>query len=184
MQIQNPKLAGEKLTLRYATDDDGNRRVVQGDSEGRFEVSERDGTFLLSTPGWRPLRAPAKLDGDDPAPSSPPSPAPPAAAKPALKPPAPAAPRLSAPTKPVAKEPPPPPAVKEPAKAEPSEGDLVAAEIEGLRSKADAMAFAELHSIAGLTEDMKLSEMKERLTAELLEDEEPEGDPKAPAAEG
>jgi hypothetical protein len=58
MEIQNPLLAGQRLGLRYTRNDDGTPITVSGDERGVFDVPEKDGEFLLGTPGWtRPRKA-------------------------------------------------------------------------------------------------------------------------------
>ena len=171
MKIQNQKLAGEAITLRYATNEHGSRLQVRGDAEGVFEVPERDAQALLKTPGWKSVRAPRTLDDAPPAAELPPT-------RPRIAPPA---PRLT-PDAPVA---PPAPAAAE-TKAEPSDEEKAAAleaAITGLRTKADAIALGKEHGVK-LDEDMKLVEMKERLIAELFEGDEEKADEPAPGGEG
>lgn len=123
MKIQNPNMASQSLSLRYTRDDEGRSVLCTGDSQGVFDVSERDARFLLGTKGWREVQTPSKqappLDdvGDDQA-----------------------------------------------------DGDQAAADIEGLRTKAAAMEMAAQYGIT-LDEEMKLSEMKEKLEAELFEED-------------
>lgn len=47
MKIQNSKLAGEALALRFEPG-----TVVEGDADGIFEVPTKDGEFMLALPGW------------------------------------------------------------------------------------------------------------------------------------
>lgn len=164
MRIQNKNLASSAITLRY-TSHKGERVSVKGDERGIFDVPQEDAEFLLTTPGWTAVREATALE-----PVPPVKPEPPAAPKPPFKPAAPGAPVPAAakPAEPPA-QPPPPPAASS---AEDSAAEAVAKEIDSLRSKADALAFAELHGIEGLNSEMKLSEMKEKLTSELLVSEE------------
>lgn len=89
MKIQNPAMAGQALTLRFARDDNGNPVTATGDAKGVFDLPQKDAEFLVSTPGWGPLRAASLVQEAAPAPAPAPTPAPaPAAAETA---PAPAA---------------------------------------------------------------------------------------------
>ena len=84
MKIQNPVMAGATLNLRYARDkEDGSRPAsVSGDERGIFDIPEKDAKFLLSTPGWSPLRKARDAAETPEAPKAvvppPPPPAPPA----------------------------------------------------------------------------------------------------------
>lgn len=177
MLIQNPKMAGELLTLRYSVNENGDKLVVRGDHEGRFEMPERDAQLLLRTPGWRSPRAPSSLEPDAPAPRLAPAVPVASAPKPPIRPPAPVgmAPRI-APVRPAETTPAPAAEPKGKTAEEEAEeaAEQLAEEIGGLRTKADAVAFAELHGVKGITEEMKLSEMKEALEKALIEsDDEP-----------
>ena len=57
MKIQNSKLAGAALALRFEPG-----TVVEGDADGIFEVPAKDGEFMLALPGWSVVaeKAPAK----------------------------------------------------------------------------------------------------------------------------
>ncbi len=146
MKIQNPNLAGQMLCLRYDRDEDGRSKQVEGDAEGVFDVPKRDADFLLETPGW-----------DNPA-------------------------KKAAERKEIAKRAPAP--LPEPAKAKPEpepEAEAEAEEeseegpdVDGLRTKADAMELAvkwraKNYDIPKLDEDMKLSEMKTILNTAIYE---------------
>lgn len=167
MKIQNPKLAGQTMTLRFSSTN-GERNEVTGDSHGVFDMPEKDATHLLGTPGWKPVRASAVLDEE--VEEAAPAPSGRIAPKPALKPPAPSGPARIAPkasTKPAPAAPAETVAVD--AKAEAEAASALEAEIDALKTKADAQAFAELHGIEGLSDDMLLREMKEKLTKEMFE---------------
>lgn len=162
MRIQNKNLAGAEMTLRFTHDQDGNRVKVRADDRGIFEMPERDAQQLLQTPGWAPIREASLLESEPELPPVPAASTPkPAGLRPAA--PGPAAPPIPPPTVPTARA----AAVVEDAEA--AEASALKAEVEGLRSKADALAFAELHEVTGLTAEMKLSEMKELLTSALFE---------------
>lgn len=161
MRIQNKNMANTPMTLRF-TSQDGDRVVVKGDEHGVFDVPEKEAKFLIGTPGWTPLREASELE--EPAPPAKPD-APPSAPKPVGFKPAPPGPAKPAEKPAVAPEKP----AEKPAVAEDLAVAALRAEVTGLRSKADALAFAELHEIEGLDAEMKLSEMKEKIEAELFE---------------
>jgi len=56
MEIQNPNLANTSVGLRYTRDDDGVPVVVHGDERGVFDVPDKDGEFMVATPGWKRVR--------------------------------------------------------------------------------------------------------------------------------
>lgn len=151
VKIQNRAMRGQKLSLRYTRDRDGRPVMVECDDEGCIEVPEDEAKFLLGTPGWS---NPSKRK--------------------APRPPQPSAPTRARTVQEGPQNAPPP----KPDSA-PSEGEEldVEAQIEGLRTKADAIKFAstwraEGYEIPELDADtMKLREMKEALGAALLEDE-------------
>jgi hypothetical protein len=80
MEIQNPLLANQPLRLRYARDEDGVPVEVRGDERGVFTVPDKDGEFLIATPGWKRARrarvAEAAPPPSVPQPAAPPPPAP------------------------------------------------------------------------------------------------------------
>lgn len=140
-RIQNPNLPWTQLRMR-----DG--RMVQTDGDGVLDgISEQEAAFLGATPGWKVAGPIGEVRTEAPAP---------VARKPAPKPPEPppAEPEPVAAAKPVEPE-------KEP-EEEPEEGP----DIDGLRTKAEALKIAADYGVA-LTEDMKLSEMKAQLNAAL-----------------
>src|SRR6185312_13113842 len=94
MKIQNPKLAGHTMTLRFSSTN-GERNEVTGDSHGVFDMPEKDAMHLLGTPGWKPVRASASVDEEEvEAPAVTTNRVQP---KPSLKPPAPSGPARIAP---------------------------------------------------------------------------------------
>lgn len=157
-RIQNTALAGVELACRYERDARGRPAHVKGDEEGVFELPERDADFLLTTPGWRNAERKAR--------ALPPALAPAPSTKPKLAPPTP-----GAPPKPPAS--PPGPESKPPLDV--ALGGDVAALIDGLRSKADAQAFAETwrakgYEIEPMSDEMLLRDMKAHLVEALLTD--------------
>lgn len=160
MKVQNINLAGEKLTLRYHFDEDGGRIAVQGDSQGIFEVPDRDGQFLLTTPGWgEPVTRVARSLEEVSTASSPN-----VRLKPPLAPPMPTG-ALKAPTQPAPAE-----DDESAEEGEEGEGDKEGTEegpdISAIKTKADALAIAKEYGV-DLDEDMLLREMKEKLELEL-----------------
>lgn len=170
MRIQNKNLGETEITLRF-THHDGERVRIRGDARGIFDMPARDAEFLLTTPGWSPVREATSLDpAEPPAVRKPENP--PAVRKPEnLKPSAPGAPPVAPPSAPAPVAPAAPSDAAE-SKAEAAKIAALKAEVDSLRSKADALAFAELHEIKGVEAEMKLSEMKEKITAELFVTEE------------
>lgn len=159
-KIQNRNLAGKKLTLRFTRDekDPSRPKVVVGDAEGRFAVSDRDADFLLKTKGWSEVRQPKALE---------PAPAPPAAREEPKQ----------VETPPAPPEDPPEPEKGNTDASEPAaeleaedgeEEEQVGPDVDGLRTKADAQKLAvewrgKGYDIPELPEDMKLSDMKDVL---------------------
>lgn len=152
-KIQNRNLAGEKLTLRFTRDekDPTRPKTVLGDAEGRFEVPDRDADFLLATNGWSEVRQPKALD-PTPAPQAPPQPETPPA--PPEDPPEPEKGNTDA---------------SEAGESEEDDEREVGPDIDGLRRKEDAQKIAKewrekgYDSIPELSDDMKLSDMKDIL---------------------
>jgi hypothetical protein len=85
MRVQNPAMAGGRLLLKSG-------KEVTCDADGVVDVSDKDGRFLCSTPGWelegkkkkgvKPPETAAAAAKPPPAPTLPPAPEEPAAAEP------------------------------------------------------------------------------------------------------
>lgn len=149
MKIQNLAMKGELLGLRYTHDENGRPVQVRGDGDGVFDVPEKDGQLLLGTPNWhRPRKTSRALTRPEP-------------------------------VRPVpAPEPEPEPASsgEEPGGEEPEESEE-GPDIDGLRTKADALKLAEVWRGKGFdipeldADTMKLGEMKEALAEAIYADE-------------
>jgi hypothetical protein len=146
MKIQNPKQAGASISLRYARTEMGEPVRVTGDANGTFDVPERDAELLLTTPGWREPKQ-ARQIGDDPAPAPEPTTPDPA---------------LVGGTDGEDGEDPP-----DDQDTEPEGPDL-----EKVRTKAEALALAEEYEVEGVTEDMRLADMKAALELAIYGEEE------------
>jgi hypothetical protein len=191
VRIQNTNLAGERLTLRFATDDDGERIQLEGDKDGIFEMPEKDAEALLRTKGWRRVeeRVARGLDVAPPQ-NLVPKEQPQHRVKPPLAPPMPLG-ALRAPTLPAPaplKETvlhgpggpgvePEEPKSEEDEDEEPSDSDAEDDEetqdgpdLDKIRTKEQALELAKEWGIDTLNKDMKLSEMKAILDSELYGD--------------
>lgn len=162
--IQNRVMAGQKLALRYTRDRDGKPITVECDSRGCIEVSEDEAKFLARTPGWN------RVGQKDP--------------RPPVAPSAPSKPSRSR----TVREGPQNAPLEDPKKAEGAEGaeakegekDDDEPDVDGLRTKADAIKLASKwrkkgYEIPELDADtQKLSEMKEVLSEALFASDEDE----------
>jgi hypothetical protein len=149
-RIQNKNLPWTQLRLRSG-------KVVQTDGDGVLsDISDEDAKMLGATPGWRVAGAIGEVRSDGIATVSRRAPVPPKVEE---EPPA-------AKVEPKAPESP-EQAASETEESEEAEGP----DIDGLRSKAEALRIAEEYGVEGLTEDMKLADMKAKLNAALY----PEG---------
>ena len=182
MQIQNKRYAGIQINTKLGP--------VTPDAEGKLDVPEAQARMLIELSGFaatektpRTLGPATAAQAAATAPSTPTAdrkvspPAPRGTGAPAAAPAAPAAP----PAPPAAPSPATAPTQPAPATegGEDAEGDDDLSDLEGdhsaegaeeratevaaLRTKADALALAELHGVKGLTEEMKLADMKAKL---------------------
>ena len=141
-RIQNKNLPWQQLRLRSG-------RVVQTDGDGVLEgITDEEANWLGSTPGWKPAGPIGEVHTTAPATVS----------RRAPQGVAPAAKQV---------EPPPAPESEEESASEAEEasddGEEEGPDVDAIRSKAEALRIAEQYGVEGLSEDMKLADMKAKL---------------------